>query len=134
MSDAVITTIISSAVLLLGPIITTIITSISNRKKMGGKIDAIEKKLDAHIKEDEWATAKQCRIRILRFNDDICSGTEYSENHYEEILDDIDFYEKFVDSHPDYHNSKGKIAMKHIKSEYARHKERNDFLGGNEKC
>ncbi len=128
MSDAVIVALITAGLTLLGTILTTITTAISNRKKTVKKIDDVELKLDSHIQEEEWANAKQVRIRILRFNDELCSGERFSENHYEEILDDIDAYELFCSRHPDYHNGKGHLAIDNIKRSYQQHKIQNDFL------
>ena len=128
MSDAVIVALITAAVTLFGTILTTVTTSISNRKKTVERIDKVEVKLDSHIKEEEWANAKASRVRILRFNDELCRGTQFSENHFEDILEDIDAYEKFCDTHKDYHNGKGVIAMAHIKAEYEKHMIEHDFL------
>lgn len=128
MSDSVLTTLITAVVTLLGTILTVVTTAISNRKKTIGKIDTVEQKLDSHIKEEEWANAKQCRIRILRFNDEICRGTNFSENHYEDILEDIDSYEKFCNTHKDYHNGKGQIAMENIRAAYKQHMLDRNFL------
>lgn len=128
MSDTVLVALITAGLTLLGTIITTITTSISNRNKTINRIDDVEVKLDSHIKEEEWANAKQIRVRILRFNDEICRGTQFSENHFEDILEDIDVYERFCDAHPDYHNGKGVIAMAHIKAEYEKHMVNHDFL------
>lgn len=128
MSDTVLVALITAGLTLLGTIITTVATSISNGNKTIKRIDDVEVKLDSHIKEEEWANAKQMRIRILRFNDELCRGTKFSENHFEDILEDIDAYEDFCDSHPDYHNGKGIIAMAHIKAEYEKHMINHDFL------
>lgn len=96
--------------------------------KLSGRMDELEKKMDESTKKSEWGNAKQTRIRILRFYDEICEGKQHSENHYEEVLDDIDSYEKFCDAHKDYHNNKGQIAMKNIRISYEKHKTANDFL------
>ena len=128
MSDAVLVALITAAVTLAGTITTIITTAISNRKKTVSRIDDVDAKLDSHIHEEEWANAKQTRTRILRFNDEICRGVKFSENHFEDILEDIDAYEKFCEEHKDYHNGKGKLAMDNIKESYKAHKLKNDFL------
>lgn len=128
MSDSVLTTLISSGFILLGTIITVLVSAMQTRNKTGNKIDAVETALKAHIKDDEWAMAKQCRIRILRFWDEVCAGVQYSENHWEEALDDIDFYTTFCANHPDYHNSKGTIAMRGIEAKFDELKRTNNFL------
>lgn len=128
MSDAVLVALITAGLTLIGTIVTTISTSISNREKTVQRIDDVDSKLDSHIHEEEWANAKQIRVRILRFNDEICRGTAFSENHYEDILEDIDAYEKFCDNHKDYHNGKGHIAINNIKEAYKKHMLEHDFL------
>ena len=130
MSDTVIVALISGGLPLVGTIITVVITAIGNRKKLGQKIDGVEAKLNAHIKEEEWTNAKQMRIRILRFYDEICQGKLHSENHFEEILDDVDAYESFCKAHADYINNKGEIAMRNIKRTYDKLKKKGAFLKG----
>lgn len=128
MSDVIVVAMISAGVTLFGTILTTVMTAISNRKKTIGRIDSVEKKLDSHIQEEEWANAKQMRIRILRFNDELCRGNMFSENHFEDILEDIDAYEKFCDGHKDYRNGKGKLAIDNIKSAYRKSMTEHKFL------
>lgn len=115
------TTLISGGVSILVVTLPIIISSVKNKH-------SIEAKLDAHIKEDEWYQAKDRRIRILRFYDEICEGKMHSQCHFEEILEDIDEYENFCTAHPDFHNNKGKIAMTSIKTCYYKAKQNNNFL------
>lgn len=103
-------------------------TVISNGKKTQEAVKEIKISLEDHIQESEWQNAKQVRVRILRFYDEICEGKKHSENHYEDILEDIDWYEAFCDSHPDFHNNKAKMAMEHIKNTYELLKRENKFL------
>ena len=129
MSDAVLVALITAGVTLLGTILTTITTAISNRKKTISRIDDVEIKLNNHISEEELVNAKQMRVRILRFNDELCRGTNFSENHFDDILEDIEAYEAFCEKHKDdYKNGKGQIAIKHIKAEYEKHMINHDFL------
>ena len=125
------------------PIITTIIT---NRKKTVDKLDelktelkadvkatnddveSVKKTLAAHIKDSEEEKAKQARQRILRFYDEICSGAEHSESHFEDILDDIDFYETYCNEHPKFKNNRGVAAMETIKDTYKHLKAKGGFL------
>lgn len=106
-----------------------IIPTVKNTSKETKKaIDNVEKKLDEHIKDESENMAKQCRVRILQFWDECCEGRQFSENHYEDILEDIDCYEAFCASHPDFHNNKGKMAMQGIKDLYQKKKLTNAFL------
>ena len=108
----------------LVPIIVALIpvlaTTISTGRKTREAVTTVSNKLDAHIKESDWANAKQIRVRILRFYDEVCDGKKHSENLWEDVLDDIDSYESFCQSHPDFHNSKGKLAMEFLKDTFAK--------------
>lgn len=103
-------------------------TIISNRKKTGTAIEAVQKTLDAHIREDEDEKARNQRYRILRFYDEICEGRRHSESHFEDILDDISSYEEYCKRHPDFKNSRGAIAMSEIEQTYKKIKSKGGFL------
>lgn len=118
-------TVLIPLIIALIPVITTVV---SNGNKTVKAVDEVSKKLDAHIKDDNFRSAKSTRIRILRFNDELCAGVKHSENHFEDILEDIDSYETFCERHPDFHNNRGVLAMAHIKAVYTECKEKNSFL------
>lgn len=114
-------------------------TIVSNRKKTQESIresqDATKKDmtrmqttLDAHIREDEDAKARNQRYRILRFYDEMCEHREHSESHFEDILDDIDEYERYCEAHQDFKNNRGKVAMEFIKTKYGEIKAKGGFL------
>ena len=127
-------------------IITIIPTIISNRKKTQDSLQSmkssitsdiqstkqevtdVQQTLSKHISEDEENKAKQARYRILRFYDEICEEKLHSESHFEDILDDIDFYEKYCDNHKDFKNNRGTAAMEHIKATYKKVKAKGGFL------
>lgn len=127
----------------LSPMIVALIaiipTVIANRKKTQESIKAsqdetkkhiekIQSTLEAHIREDEDEQARNQRYRILRFYDEICEHRIHSESHFEDILDDIDEYEKYCASHPDFKNCRGQVAMMVIKQTYAKLKSNGGFL------
>ena len=82
------------------------------------QIAEVQATLDSHIKESEVDKAKAQRDRILRFYDEICAKIDHSEPVYLGILDDIDEYEAYCSAHPDFKNSRGKMAMTHIRDTY----------------
>lgn len=92
------------------------------------QMDEVKDMLTAHIKEDEDDKARNARYRILRFYDEICEGRRHSESHFEDILDDIDRYERYCHTHPEYKNSRGRVAMRNIQSTYERLKIEGKFL------
>lgn len=97
-------------------------------KKTNDKVDALSKQLAEHIRENEDDNAKQIRTRILRAYDDLCEGKLMSESHFEDILDDIDYYEEYVSKHSDFKNNRGEAAMNYIREIYHREKEAGGFL------
>lgn len=91
-------------------------------------MEKMQSTLDVHIREDEDERARNQRYRILRFYDEMCEHRDHSESHFEDILDDIDAYEKYCESHPDFRNNRGKVAMEYIKEMYGTIKSRGGFL------
>lgn len=82
------------------------------------RISAVQDALDAHIAESGVEKAKNQRQQILRFYDEICAGRKHSEAVFENIIDDIDEYEEYCRTHPGFKNSRGQLAMKHIRDTY----------------
>lgn len=103
-------------------------TIISNRKKTQASIDELRETLNAHIKDEEEDKARQARLRIIRFNDELCADVEHSESYFEDILDDVDTYETYCAGHPDFKNNRGKAAMDHVKEVYTKLKKSGKFL------
>lgn len=120
--------ILTACVPILVALVGIIPTIISNRKKTQEGIDKVQRTLDSHIKEDEHDKARNQRYRILRFYDEICEHRRHSESHFEDILDDIDNYEAYCASHPDFRNSRGQLAMENIKRVYDKLKNEGGFL------
>lgn len=78
----------------------------------------IDSKLNDHIFYDEMSTVKQIRRSIIRFNDEILDSKTHTEEAYNCILEDIDIYEKYCESHPTFPNNKAVMAIKNIKDNY----------------
>lgn len=100
--------------------------------EMEKRIDKVQTTLNNHIREDEDDKARAQRYRILRFYDETCENRRHSESHFEDILDDIDNYEKYCEGHPEFKNNRGKVAMEHIKVTYGEVKAKGGFLKHND--
>lgn len=138
--------ILTACVPILVALVGIIPTIVSNRKKTQGSIEDMKSEIsaeinatkkevenvrqnfDSHIDEYEANKAKQSRYRILRFYDEVCGGVRHSESHWEDILDDIDFYESYCDAHKEFKNNRGHAAMDHLKETYKRVKAKGMFL------
>lgn len=106
----------------LSTLISAIITAFANRKSrltaIESKLDELGKKItDQGAKGDERA-AVNCRVRILRFEDDLRDNRQPSYESFMQVLEDITTYEKFSSSHPDFPNSKTVMTIDHIKTVY----------------
>ena len=77
------------------------------------------------LNENEATTA---RYRVLRFDDEIRHKVKHTEEHFIQILDDIDKYERYCSTHPNYKNSRSVVAIDNIRRTYDRCRRENTFL------
>lgn len=81
------------------------------------------------IKDDiEEQAAVNCRARILRFGDEVLHDSQHSKDHFDQTLRDIDTYEKYCRSHPDFENNITELTNQRIKEVYMKRLNENDFL------
>lgn len=97
-------------------------------KEIISKVDALKQSLDAHIVADAERNVKNCRLRVLRFNDEIIQGQRHTREHFHEILDDITSYERYCVEHPLFENSKAELAIENVKRIYKKCEQDNSFL------
>ena len=62
--------------------------------------------------------AKTARYRIIRFNDEIRHDVRHTEEHFNQIIDDIRTYENYCNSHPNFPNGKSVFSVSNIKKIY----------------
>lgn len=116
-----------------GSIITAIVaitTLLLNRKwqkedrtadritELSGKIDNVADELKAHIEANEMEAVQSARVRILRFADECRREEKHSKEFFDSVLDDIDLYEHYCESHPRFKNNKTVASTKIIKDLY----------------
>jgi hypothetical protein len=92
------------------------------------KVDRLETEVQAMRKADGEQEAINCRYRILRFGDEVKHGTRHSQEHFEQILADIDDYEIYCKDHKDFKNNKTKVTTERILDVYRKCVETDDFL------
>lgn len=78
------------------------------------QITAVDKLLNEHIEAQYEAEITACRRRILRFDDEVRMGMKHSQEHWNNIMDDVDTYRTYCKEHPKYSNSKAEKAMAHL--------------------
>ena len=82
------------------------------------EVKKMDKKLDDHLRDEELERIKRARQRILRFADEILMDKKHSKEHFDEILSDIDEYEKYCEEHCEYKNNKAVLSIETIKDVY----------------
>ena len=88
-------------------------------------ISTQQKKLEADMQEGE---AINCRLRILQFADELRRGVKHSKESFDQVMADIDTYEKYCYDHPKFRNNKTVVSTDRITSAYNDRCEMNDFL------
>lgn len=92
------------------------------------KLDKVENRLDEHIRMDDERNADLHRARILQFNTELLRSIQHTEEDFNEILYNIDCYEKYCTEHPEYQNNRAIHAIKNIDRVYDECMENHDFL------
>ena len=98
------------------------------------KKDCSKKILEAIQKIDDkidQRTAIGCRIRILKFMDEIIEGWEHSKDSYNQIMRDITDYLQYCDDHPQFLNHQTDATIERLKKDYEQRLATNDFEPNN---
>ena len=70
--------------------------------------------------------ATLARTHILRFADELRNGTKHSDEYFRQQILDIDTYNNYCDTHPDFANGLTRMASEYIREEY-----RKEYLSNN---
>lgn len=92
------------------------------------KVDRLADDVKTIKLENERREADMRRVRILEFNNEIVRKIGHRKEHFEQILGDVDYYEKYCNSHLDYKNNIANDAINRIKRTYKRCGDENSFL------
>ena len=82
------------------------------------KVDTLNIKMNNHEEKDAEDKILGKRKDILVFADEIYEEKYHSKEHFEEMLELIDDYEDYCDTHPMFENNKALIAIQRIKDVY----------------
>lgn len=72
--------------------------------------------------------ALYARRRIIQFADEIRRKMKHSEEHFDNIFEDIKYYKGHCHDHPDFENNKAVISISIIETAYCKCVEDDDFL------
>ena len=97
-------------------------------KKLEQKVEDISEKQEQSEEKVQEQEAINCRIRILRFSDEIRRNIKHSQESFDQTLADITKYEQYCEDHPKFENKKTVLANKRIQEAYDKCVSDNDFL------
>ena len=89
-----------------------------NSKSLRSEINSIQGEIEKMKENEETREIKNTRRQILRYNDELLIGIEHSKEFFDEIIEDVDIYRRFTNSHPDYSNGKANLASENIERVY----------------
>ena len=99
-------------------------------KKILDMIQKLDEKIDKLDDELSERGAIACRVRILKFMDEILEGWNHSFDSYTQVMQDITNYINYCDLHPRFKNHQTEATIEYIKNDYQEHLEKNDFNVG----
>lgn len=99
-------------------------------KKIMDMIQKLDEKIDKLDGELSERGAIACRVRILKFMDEILEGWNHSFDSYTQVMQDITNYINYCDLHPRFKNHQTEATIEYIKNDYQEHLEKNDFKVG----
>lgn len=68
------------------------------------------------------------RYRIIRFDDEIRHDVRHTEEHFNQINEDIDTYERYCTDHPKFPNKKAESSIENVTKIYNKCKDEHTFL------
>lgn len=103
-------------------------TTSENIASLAADVSKIRTTLDGHIDADVENDAKQARRRIIVFADECRRKVKHSEEHFDNVLDDITFYQQYCDDHPKFKNQKAEQSISFVLEVSAACKRNNDYI------
>lgn len=100
-------------------------------KRSNQRNERLDKKIDKLDGELTERGIIACRVRILKFMDEIIEGWQHSKDSYNQIIQDITNYERYCSEHPLFKNHQTAATIEHIKADYQERLEKNDFITNN---
>lgn len=103
-------------------------TTADSISAVASDVSKIKDTLDDHIRADAENDAKQARRRIIVFADECRRKVKHSEEHFDNVLEDITFYNQYCDDHPKFSNEKAKQSITFVLEVSAACKRNNDYI------
>lgn len=105
---------------------------VSRIEDMNKRVEAGFETMNSEVKtlrqDMERTSATTARVRILRASDEISHKMRHSKEWFDQLNDDINFYQNYCKNNPDFINNKAKHAVDNINEVYGKALKDNDFL------
>lgn len=95
--------------------------------KMDERFNTLDRKIDSVDAKADSYNAVACRVRILRFEDELQAEQRHSKDSWDQVMSDIDSYETYTKQHPDFRNNQTVATVTHIKHGYNERLEKRDW-------
>lgn len=97
-------------------------------KEMMDKLESLDKEVKQLRDATALESALNCRVRIIHFGDETLHGQKHTKEHFDQILRDIDKYEHYCSTHPEFENNVTVLTSARIKEIYQKRLADGDFL------
>lgn len=97
-------------------------------KEMMDRLESLDKEVKQLRDATDLESVLNCRVRILRFGDETLHDQRHTKEHFDQILRDIDKYEHYCDTHPEFENNVTVLTSTRIKEIYRKRLADGDFL------
>ena len=94
---------------------------------MNERFDTLDNKIDMVEAKTDENFAISCRVRILRFEDEMQEKRIHSHDSWKQVVSDVDSYEKYCKTHENFKNNQTEITIEHIKHGYLERLEKSDW-------
>lgn len=101
---------------------------IKDLKEIKTSLLKTQERLEGHILADDMRAADEHRRQILRFNGEVLRKLRHTKEEFDDVLVEIDEYERYCKAHPDYKNNRAVLAIENLRRVYKILLETNDFL------
>lgn len=96
-------------------------------KEIVKAIEDLKERVKSIDEKGDRREAISCRVRILRFEDELQEGRQQSKDSFDQVLSDITTYNTFCEKHPDFKNEQTVATVTHIRKVYDERLSKRDF-------
>ena len=97
-------------------------------KGIKDELEVIKKEIKSLDEKGDRREAVNCRVRILRFEDELQEMRRHSKDSFDQAMTDITTYDHYCSAHPEFKNSQTAATVEHIRKVYAERLDKHDFV------